>query len=75
MEYENTEIDVFSDEETHDYTDTGVYLWDITDEAVYADSELVHLAMTVEEAEALLSTPNNDTTVADVLSGCAAAII
>ena len=65
MEYEYTE---------HDYTDMGVRLWDITDEEIYADSELVHLAMTVEEAEALLSTPNTDTTVADVLSGCAAAI-
>ena len=65
MEYENT---------NHDYTDTGVHLWDITDEEIYTDSDLVHLAMTVEEAEALLSTPNNDTTVADVLTGCAAAI-
>jgi hypothetical protein len=65
MEYEYTE---------HDYTDTGVHLWDITDEEIYTDSELVYLAMTVEEAEALLSTPNTDTTVADVLSGCAAAI-
>tara|TARA_R110000764_G_scaffold119034_1_gene206589 strand:+ start:954 stop:1154 length:201 start_codon:yes stop_codon:yes gene_type:complete len=65
MEYENT---------NHDYTDTGVHLWDITDEEIYTDSELVHLSMTFEEAESLLSTPNNDTTVADVLSGCAAAI-
>lgn len=54
----------------YEYTETDVF----SEEEIYTDSELVHLAMTVEEAEALLSTPNTDTTVADVLSGCAAAI-
>ena len=54
----------------YEYTEPDVF----SDEEIYTDSELVHLAMTVEEAEELLSTPNNDTTVADVLSGCAAAI-
>jgi len=57
MEYEYTEIDIFSDEE------------------IYTDTETQQSALTVEEVDALLSTPNTDTTVADVLSGCAAAII
>ena len=74
MEYEYTEPDVFSDEEI--YTDTGdFHLWALPgEEHIYTDTETVHLSLTVEEAEELLSTPNNDTTVADVLSGCAAAI-
>ena len=54
----------------YEYTEPDVF----SDEEIYTDSELVHLSMTFEEAESLLSTPNNDTTVADVLSGCAAAI-
>ena len=54
----------------YEYTEPDVF----SDEEIYTDTETVHLSLTVEEAEELLSTPNTDTTVADVLSGCAAAI-
>jgi len=55
----------------YEHTETDVF----SNEEIYTDTETLQPAMTVEEAEALLSTPNTDTTVADVLSGCAAAII
>ena len=54
----------------YEHTETDVF----SDEEIYTDTETLQPSLTVEEAEALLSTPNNDTTVADVLTGCAAAI-
>ena len=54
----------------YEYTEPDVF----SDEEIYTDTETLQPSLTVEEAEELLSTPNTDTTVADVLSGCAAAI-
>jgi len=54
----------------YEYTEPDVF----SDEEIYTDTETLQPSLTVEEAEELLSTPNTNTTVADVLSGCAAAI-
>ena len=54
----------------YEYTETDVF----SDEEIYTDTETLQPSLTVEEAEELLSTPNTNTTVADVLLGCAAAI-
>ena len=54
----------------YEYTEPDVF----SNEEIYTDTETLQPSLTVEEAEALLSTPNTDTTVADVLTGCAAAI-
>jgi len=54
----------------YEYTEPDVF----SDEEIYTDTETLQPSLTVEEAEELLSTPNTNTTVADVLTGCAAAI-
>ena len=50
----------------YEYTETDVF----SDEEIYTDSDLVHLDMTADEVSSLLSTPNIDKTIADVIDGC-----